>query len=173
MSTPLGGGSGSQIITNVYNSHASTTIAKGEVVELDITGISAGAPSMDGMTGDRILEVVPNTVADDSLGNAGITLGIALEEIEAGKFGHICMWGLVLVLGDDTAAVGVVVGVDASTPVRTSDAANATFQAPHGIQMETGVQAALKWVFVDFLSSRFGGSAAADGITTHYHGVAY
>lgn len=173
MSTPLGGGSGSQINTNVYNSHASTTIVQGQVVELDITGIIANVPKMDGMTTDRILEVVPNTVADDSLGNAGITLGIALDDIVAGKFGQICMWGLVLVLGDDSAAVGAVVGVDAGTPVRTSDAANATFQAPHGIQVETGSQGLLKWVFVDFLSSRFGGSAAADGINTHYHGVAY
>ena len=75
---------------------------------------------------------------------------------------------------DDTSAVGIVVGVDASVNTRISDAASATFQAPIGIQLETGVQGELKWVWVDCISSSFGGAdPAGDGSPDNFWGVAY
>lgn len=170
MATPLGGGAGNKFILNCQNQHASTEILQGEVVELDITLVL----TMDGLNNDPVMGVVPNTIADDADGAAGRALGIAMENIAAGDFGPICVFGIVQVLMDDTAAIGAVVGIDPGTPVRVSDAASATFQAPMGIMLETGVQAELKFAMVDFIGGSWGGSdPAGDGSPNDFWGVSF
>lgn len=170
MVTSLGHGIANAIIFHGQNDHASTTILKGEVIKLDITVIAYA----DGMTKDAVFAIQPNDTIDSSIGVGGIALGIAREDIIAGATGEFVVFGLVQCLGDDTAAVGAVIGVDASDAGRTSDAANATFQAPCGIQLETGVQGERKWCFVDFISGSFGGQSnlTLSGPTTFW-GTAY
>jgi hypothetical protein len=174
MATVLGGGAGNQIIMTVRNNEAAggTTITRGSPVALDITAIAAH--TMDGLNNDLDVNVDPVVPDDDAVGAAGICLGIAMEDILPQEYGRVCQLGPVRALFDDTAAVGAVIGVDASANTRVSDAANATFQAPVGICLETGVQGELKWIWCDCISTSFGGcTPAGDGNPENLWGVAY